>query len=388
MKNYIELTSKQVRLQEGPQAIEKLLLECYLHPGTSTKELARKLLLPVPVTAAIKKELIKLGALRQDRGVSCTADGTAFLEKKRGFDGLDIGLYRKLMNAEMDWREELADILAQLHPLLEGRPQVDVQIDQSKCTPETSLKRAILCLREHALVGGRILCVGDDDLVSVSLGLLLKRLFPQQWENKASITVVDIDERFLRYIAELATREGLPITCTRADLRQPLSPKQIGTFDCFFTDPPYTLPGMSLFVSRGISVLQKKKGLPIYLSFAHKSPEFMLDMQREFIRMGLVVTEVIPHFNEYEGAEMIGNRGQMIVLKTTEQTLPRIKGSFDEALYTGEVKRTLRTYRCRGCEGSIQVGFQQDFPTIERLKMNGCPLCQHDTFDLVKKRSV
>lgn len=387
MKNYIELASKRITLQEGVQAIEQLLLESFVNPGISTKELARKLLLPVPVTAAIKKELIKLGALRQDRGVCCTEEGAEYVRQKWGFDGLDMDLYRKLLE-DCDWKAELADILSRLYEWFPARPQVNVEIDQSKCTPETSLRRAILCLKHHALIGSRILCVGDDDLVSVSLGLLLKRLFPEAVQHKAWITVVDIEDRFLAFIADIAWREGLPISGHRADLRKPLSQKQLGTFDCFFTDPPYTLPGMSLFVSRGISLLKQKTGLPIFLSFAHKSPGFMLDMQREFIRMGLMVSEIIPHFNEYEGAEMIGNRGQMIVLKTTEQTTPKIKGGFDDALYTGEVKRTMRTYRCRECNGSVQVGFQQRFSTIEMLKMRGCPRCQHHTFDLVNKKSV
>lgn len=388
MKNYIELASKRVQLQEGPPAIEKLLLTCYLRPGISTKELARQLLLPVPVAAAVKKELIRLGALRQDRGVCCTPDGETYVSRRWGLDGLDLPLYRKLMEEEGAWRAELADLLQKLGDIFQARPQVDVQIDQSKCTPETSLKRALLCLRDHALIGSRILCLGDDDLVSVSLGLLLQRLFPRAVDHRAAVTVVDIDQRFLQYIGEIAAREGLPIECRHADLRRPLSRAALGAFDCFFTDPPYTLPGMSLFLSRGISVLKKKSGQPIYLSFAHKSPDFMLEMQREFIRMGLMVSEVIPQFNEYEGAEMIGNRGQMIILKTTDKTAPLLTGEFRDALYTGEVKRTLRTYRCKKCAQEITVGFQAAFATIEVLKNKGCPLCRHDSFDLAQKKSV
>lgn len=44
-------------------AIERFLIECYLNPGISTKGLARATLLPTPVAAAIKKELIRAGAL-------------------------------------------------------------------------------------------------------------------------------------------------------------------------------------------------------------------------------------------------------------------------------------------------------------------------------------
>lgn len=388
MRNYIETASKNIRLQEGSRVIEQLLMECYLKPGISTKELARKLLLPVPVAAAIKNELIKAGVLEQDRGVRCTQEGMAYIEDECGYGGLNRSLYDKLMSEEVDVELELADSLLVLEDLFQFRPQVDVQIDQSKCTAETSLRRAILCLRDHSLIGKRILCVGDDDLVSVSLGFLLKKLFPNIKQPKAKIDIVDIDKRFLSYISDIADRENLSIQCHNLDLRQPVPEELHRQFDCFFTDPPYTLQGMSLFISRGISGLKKDKGLPIFLSFAHKSPDFMLAMQREFVRMGLTVKEVIPHFNKYEGAEMIGNRSQMIILKTTEQTAPDITDSFKDALYTGEVKRTLRTYRCKQCNEHVFVGFQSQFPTIEELKNQGCPCCNNDTFDLFEKKLV
>lgn len=294
MKNVIEEANARVRLQEGTRVIEQLLLECYFRPGISTKELARKTLLPVPVAAAIKKELIKEGVLEQERGVCCTAEGNAYIENDWGYKGLDKPLYQKLAAKETDWRSELPDVLSSLRDLFQARPQVNVQIDQSKCTPETSLARAILCLRDHSLIGKKVLCVGDDDLVSVSLGFLLKRLFPDINEPKAAIHVADIDERFLSYIREIAGREGLPVTCHRLDLRQPLPEELQGRYDCFFTDPPYTLQGLNLFISRGISGLKKAKGLPIFLSFAHKAPDVLLAIQREFVRMGLVAKEVIP----------------------------------------------------------------------------------------------
>ncbi|QYR21300.1 bis-aminopropyl spermidine synthase family protein [Paenibacillus sp. sptzw28] len=388
MKNYIEEASENVRIEEGSRIIEQLLLECYFGFGVSTKELARKTLLPIPVAAAIKKELIKSGALAQDRGVYCTAQGKAWIEQEWGYRGLNNKLHRELMADDAAWGSELADLLSRLEELFRLRPQVNVQIDQSKCTPETSLRRAILCLRQHSLIGKRILCVGDDDLVSISIGLLLQRLFPGGEHSKTTIEVVDIDERFLTFIRDIAGPEKLPVKCRQVDLRQPLPEDLHDQFDCFFTDPPYTLQGMTLFVSRGISALKNRKGLPIFLSFAHKSPEFMLAMQRELVRMGLTVNATLPRFNAYEGAEMIANRSQMIILKTTEQTTQEYTGFFADALYTGEVKRTMRSYRCIKCGESVEVGFQGHISTIEELKNLGCRSCGNDTFHLVDKKII
>lgn len=388
MKNYIEQVNANVRLQEGSLVIEQLLVECFIHPGISTKELARKVLLPVPVATAVKKELTKAGALMQDRRVRCTSKGLSYIKNELGYGGLDKALYQRLMTNETDWKIELEDILSLLSKLFQLRPQVNVQIDQSKCTPETSLRRAILCLREHALIGKKVLCVGDDDLVSVSLGLLLNRLFPNKGNKKTMITVIDNDDRFLQYIRGIKEREGLFINDLHIDLRQSLPEYFHGQYDCFFTDPPYTLQGMSLFLSRGISAMKKEKGLPIFLSFSHKSPDFMLALQRELIQMNLSLKEIILHFNEYEGAQMIGNKGQMIILQTTESTKPNITDRFEDALYTGEVKQTIRTYQCKSCNRSILICIQGDFPTIEALKNQGCPDCNQNKFCLIKKQKL
>jgi len=387
MNDYIDAASRDVRIQEGTRALEQILLECYLTPGISTKELARRAMLPIPVTAAAKKAFIKLGALQQERGVKCTSAGRLFIEQQWGYAQLNQTLYQQLMSGKEDWRSLLRELLAQLEALFLLRPQVDVQLDQAKCTPETSLRRAILCLQDHSLIGKQILCVGDDDMVSVSLGMLLKHLFPKGG-LKTNIQVVDLDVRYLSYIKEIAQQEGLPITCHHLDLRHPLPEPLQGEFDCVFTDPPYTLQGMSLFISRGIMALKKIKGLPLFLSFAHKSPEFTLAMQREFVQMGLVAKAVIPHFNEYEGAEIIGNKSQMLVLKTTEQTVPDITDYFTDMLYTGEVKRTIRTYCCKGCGRQVLVGLQGEIATIEELKNTGCSDCGNRKFELVVKSSV
>lgn len=388
MKKYIEETYKRVELQEGQRVIEQFLIQCYLNPDISTKELARKVLLPLPVATAIKKELIKAGALEQGSGVRCSTNGREYVEQSLGYAGLDHVLFQKLISEDDAWRTELVDVRTSMEKIFSSRPQVDVQLDQSKSTVETSLRRALLCLRDQALLGKRILCVGDDDLVSVALGLLLRRLYPAAEKQAAMIDVVDIDQRFLGYIESIAAEQKLPIACHQADLRQPLPKRLHGKYDCFFTDPPYTLSGMSLFLSRGISGLQKQKGLSIYLSFAHKSPDFTLAMQREFVRAGLTVREVISHFNEYEGAQMIGNRGQMIVLTTTEMTTPSIPQAFHDALYTGEEKQTLRTYRCKRCDEAIRVGMKGAFKTIEELKKRGCPRCKNGTFRLISRKRV
>ena len=132
---------------------------------------------------------------------------------------------------------------------------------------------------------------------------------------------MDIDNRILDYISSISKDEDLPISCKYVDLRMPLPEEFKNQFDCLFTDPPYTLQGMNLFLSRGLEALKNQKnGLSIFFSYAHKSPEFELNMQKYFVHMGLMISEILNSFNIYDGAQIIGNTGQMIILKTTKKT--------------------------------------------------------------------
>jgi predicted methyltransferase len=385
MINYIEHVYSNVNIDEGPQAIENLLLEIFFNEGISSKELARKTLLPVPLVAAIKREFIKAGLVVQDRGIRLSGEGINYIENQLGYKGLNKVLYNKLVNDEWDLDEDFKEEKIKLNKLFDERPQVDVTVDQSKCTVETSIKRAILCLKYHSLIGKEILCVGDDDLVSISIGFLIKKLFSDVSISNTNICIFDVDKRFLNYIEEIAQTENLPILCVNMDMRLPLDDKYKKKFDCFFTDPPYTLQGMSLFLSRGISSLKNRMGLPIFLSFAHKSPDFTMEMQKEFINMGLVAAEIVPRFNKYEGAEIIGNSGQMIVLKTTGKTNPSIEAFFNDAIYTGEIRRTIRIYKCKKCGLAIKVGFKEEYKTIEELKNKRCPKCNDNIFEMESK---
>ncbi|GAA0232624.1 bis-aminopropyl spermidine synthase family protein [Metaclostridioides mangenotii] len=388
MPNYIEKINNNVNIEEGKKAIENILITIYLKEGVSTKELAKKNLLPIPIATAIKKEFIKKGLVIQDRGVRLTEKGRHFVEEVLGFNKINKGLYMKLLMEPWVEHSEVIEIKEKLQETFNNRPQVDVTIDQSKSSIDTSLKRAILCLKNHGLVGKRILCLGDDDLVSISLGYLLKKLFNDNIHHNTKITVMDIDKRIINYISNIVVQESLPINCEYVDFSEPLDNDFKNQFDCFFTDPPYTIEGMNIFISRGIEALMDDSGLNIYFSYAHKSPDFQLTMQKYFLSMGLTVSEIIPRFNTYEGASIIGNTGQMIILKTTNGTKALIKDPYKGALYTGELKETVRYYRCRKCSEILRVGRSEKFNTIEILKSKGCYKCNSQVFDLIKRKNM
>jgi len=373
-----------VKLSEDVSVIEKILILLYFKGNLSTKEIAKEVLLPLPVVSAIKNEFIKLGFFIQFKGIALTNTGTDFIENNLCFLGIDKQAYNQAILGVTDFEKFLGNSYSDFVNILENRPQVDVTIDQSKSTPDTVLHRAVLCLQNYSLIGKKLLCVGDDDLVSIGIYILLKKLF-NGTHSKTVIDVIDIDTRILNYIREVATNHNFNINCYEHNLRETLPQNLKDSHDCFFTDPPYTLPGMELFLSRGIEGLKKQNDLYVYFSFAHKPPDFALNMQKVFTKMGLVLIEILPRFNTYEGASIIGNTSQMHVLKTTSEVSSTIAKQFTDKLYTGEININNRTYQCIECSDKIEVGNKKAFKTIEELKNAGCPKCHATTFNLIKR---
>ena len=213
MENYISAVYERTHLREGPLCIERFLTHLYLYGSASTKDLAQKLLIPVPVATAIKKELMACGLVVQCGGIVLSPLGQKYLEEALGYKGVNKDQLARLLEDD-DFAEETALALAEKHgDLYENRPTVDVTIDQAKGTPETAFRRAILCLRREFLIGKKILCVGDDDLVSIALALLLKHI--GSTGAGSEICVFDVDERFLSYIESTADTMQLPITCVK-----------------------------------------------------------------------------------------------------------------------------------------------------------------------------
>lgn len=384
VENYIDKVNCNVKIDEGKIFLESFLREVYLNESTSNKNIAEVIKLPIPIVSAIKKEFIKEKILIQENGIKLTSLGKKYVEEELKYSQLNKNIYKELINEDYLNSKSFNELSAELNEIMDNRPKADLTIDQTHCTATTSLKRAIFCLKNNSLIGKNIICIGDDDLVSISLGLLLKKLFKSS-EDKAFIKVIDIDSRYLEYISEVSNRLNLNITCENLDLRIPIQNELLNKFDCFFTDPPYTLNGLKLFLTRGIETLKKEKGLSIFLSFSHKSPDFTFKMMQLFIDLNIVPIEIIKGFNRYIGAGIIGNEGQLIYLNTTSNTENIEEDIFLDKIYTGEMREGKKIYICKGCGEKYEIGFGKEIKTIEELKKIKCRKCNSDTFDIQNK---
>jgi S-adenosylmethionine decarboxylase proenzyme len=387
--DYVSEVTQHVRLKESKKIVEQFLILLYLQKSASTKSLSAELLLPIPVVTAIKKEFIKLGVVAQQSGISLTDRGIQYVEDDMKYAGLNVALYNKLLSDRITKSQYMRELEFKIASIYENRPQVNVTLDQAFATAEMAIKRAILCVENFTLIGKSVLCVGDDDLVSVALSFLLRDLFPGNDEAKSRIVVFDVDKGMLDYISEIGTKHKFAIECHSINLRSPLPLKFLNAFDCFFTDPPYTQDGMLLFLSRGVGALKQEKGNSIFLSFAKKPLEENLKIQQEIINHGLSIKAIVDSFNEYYGASLLGNRSQMLVLESTESTKMLINSDseYTKPIYTRETNPRERQYRCKNCDYLVFMSAENDteFQTIEQLKSAGCPKCNNSTFHLLIK---
>lgn len=173
----------------------------------------------------------------------------------------------------------------------EDRPKASHDFDQGYVTPNTTLARFVFAYERGDVEGKDIFILGDDDLVSIVLGLsgLTK-----------NITVVEIDNRLADFIMQVGDKEGFEVNVHAFDLRNPLPEEYTGRYDTFFTDPPETLKAADAFIGRGIASLQGP-GSAGYFGFTRREASLTkwFDLQNLLLKYKVVFTDIVHNFNEY-----------------------------------------------------------------------------------------
>ncbi|HMA32834.1 MAG TPA: bis-aminopropyl spermidine synthase family protein [Chloroflexia bacterium] len=380
----------RTRLREGAAGIEAVLRTIHRHGGLTGKDLARQTRLPVPVVTAVRRELEKAGLVQPGPYIRLSPQGLVLVEGAWGWVGQGF-LCSLCQGRHVVAGSEWSGVLEQLETWFLANPTVDVTLDQSHCTPETNLRRVLYMQTQGALAGKAVLLLGDDDSVSLAIGLVGRLLSPQGGGHLARrLCVVDSDARILEHIRQAAAAADLTIETVEHNLRDPLPESLLGAFDTVATDPPYTPAGLDLFLSRAVSALAPEQGRQIFLSFGHRAPAEQAALQESLTGLGLAMVEVIPGFNEYQGAGILAGVSQMIHLLSTPASRPRVSGRYSGPLYTGEMNPTVRVYRCMGCGTKLRVGQGTDTaaPSVEALKAAGCPRCGSVLFLLESREGV
>jgi predicted methyltransferase len=384
LPHLLDRVAEATSLREGREGVAQVLRIVYAAERITLKDLSRKSGLPVPVLAAVRGELEKAHILGRRAGLILTEQGRQFVQDHLGVTTRHDPLCPTCHGRRIVINENLRPFVHKLEHYFRQAPSVDVTLDQAPCLPETSMRRALYMYQSGALEGKNVIILGDDDLVSLAIGLLGQALDVHTLTGR--LTVVEADQRWMDFIQSVSDVENLDLECVQHDLRHPLPETLCQQFDTFETDPPYTTQGMTLFVSRAVRALKPGHGQQGFLSFGSKSPAEMLDVHLNLVNMGLVVHQVIPAFNDYVGASVLGGSSQMIHLLTTAATRSLVLDShYEESIYTGQSSPTVRLYVCTRCKADYRVGQGQPFTTIELLKAAGCAECGNTSFRYARR---
>lgn len=372
-------------LREGREGVALVLRAVFRDGPLPLRDLARGVRMPLPVVGAVRRELETAGLLDRGGGAELSAAGRDFCRTALGLAASHDPCCPVCAGRGIVVAPALEPLVRLMEEHLARGPAVDVTLDQAPCTAETAVRRALAMHEAGALEGREIILLGDDDSMAVALSLLAGAI----GATAKRLTVLELDPARIAHLADARERHGLAFDLLAHDLRDPLPAALRGRFDVFETDPPYTVDGMSLFVSRGIEALRGEPGLPGFLSFADLAPDDLLDLQVRLAEMGLVATRIRPSFNIYAGASILGSVGQLIELRTTRRTRVFTEGDarFERPIYTAAVRPRARRYRCRACGGVVPVAPGEAFGTVEALKAAGCPACGGTVFQRLHART-
>ncbi len=331
--NVLADVAADARLAEGPEGVRCILRAIYRAGTLPVRDLARETGLPVPVVAAVRGELESRGWVERRGGVILSSAGRNAVEKQLG-----LGCRRRFQRPDFPvLDDEMRSLHARMEAFGEQRPAVDVRLDQSHATAETALRRAMYLYENDGFEGRDILILGDDDLTSLAIGLLADFL----GISVRRVVVLECDPRLVAYLNAASHETGQAVEAVEHDLRSDLPGDMSADFDLFFTDPPYTLAGLSLFVSRGAAGLRPEVGKQGYICFGNRRPEETLAAVRTITETGLAPVEIVPDFNRYDGAQMLAGVSQVIRTVATDRLTPLVRGFYKGSLYTAD--RTRKT---------------------------------------------
>jgi N4-bis(aminopropyl)spermidine synthase len=310
--------ARAVGLAEGARGVEAVVAAVARLEPVSVRALSRAADLPVPIVAAVCGELRKRGLVSEERPVQFTPTG-------RGRFGSAVAPVDASCptcgGRGIALSPEVARLRRGLAVLSDAAPPPLVELDQCHCTPKTKLRRILALHAADAINGRRILLLGDDDLLSITL-LRFVREFGGTIEQ---LVVADIDTRLLEFVARELEHAPFPVACIEWDVRR----ARAGCFDTVVTDPPYTATGGRLFLQRSIESLAGP-GSQVFFSFGSRRPGVQFELQRAIAESGLEIRSLTRDFNEYVGAGALGGTSHLYHLAVPVSGRP-----LPGALYTG-----------------------------------------------------
>lgn len=310
-KNLLYEIHQNVCPYEPATLLDNILSNLYLEEGLKTQQVSEKFNLPKPVCVALRNELQAAGFInRKNPDIILAEKGIEYVGGELGFSKINIDKYRKFLAADLELIEK---IRFRLKTVLSLRPKPKFELDQAHCNIETLIHRVSVSLAKHDIIGKKILCLGDDDCLSIAIAIILIELADYSY-LALDLTVLDIDSCLIRYFNTVNIEYDLSIKTVQSDIRAGISNDLANTIDTVFTDPPYTMVGLNVFLSTASSLLKRGLGGKIYLSFSQKPLLLLGEVQDIIHKNGLLIENIYKKFNRYVGASILGNRSNLYYL--------------------------------------------------------------------------
>lgn len=332
-QSFFSMMAKKSHLKEGEMGVERIIVEIYRRQNQkiTNKELSRSVRIPVPVLSAVKGELLKVGFLKTKNILSTAA--IEWIHENLGLTYSYEFFQDFILDSTSRVSKKYIEFFKPVIEYLNRRPPPEYKYDQSRSTPETVIKRALLMLKNGDVEGKKIAILGDDDGVALALGFL---------QCAKEILVLDIDFRVLKFIDSFTQKKNLNhVLKTQSwDIRTSFPKKWWNRFDTFEMDPPYTVNGFKLFFDQAITLLDPRKGGRGYISFGVKSPHETWACQQYLLEAGFSIEEFIPGFNRYHGATILGNTSNLYVVSSVPQKVRLFEAKHPKrAIYTFDEKK-------------------------------------------------
>ena len=251
-----------VGLAEGERGVRAVLAALARLEPVSTRRISRVVELPVPIVAAVCGELRKRDIVADERPGRLTPGGREL------FAGGTLRLGRAACPAcggrGILVPGELWPLRRELAGAVRGGPPARLELDQCHCTVDTKLRRLLAVHEAGALVGRRVLLLGDDDLTALALRLLVRRHGTRA--TVATLAVVDVDTALLSFLERELADAPFPVAASSTTSASRCRAELVGAFETVVTDPPYTAAAARLFLSRAADALDPGPG-DVFLSF-------------------------------------------------------------------------------------------------------------------------
>lgn len=355
-KEVKEILEDASRLRSYPVPVESLrrFLNLLLtYQPVDLWELIRRSDEYIRVVMGLFEALVERGCVEMDEnGRLMATESGSELARHLSVNTLGEGLRAESGEYEFELPERFREILDEIRRIYTEVVPKD-GFDQAPLLPEAAVRKAFYITRRGDVSGKDVVTVGDDDLLSL--------IFAMTGEPRR-VLALDIDPQVLGLIADYSDRLRLSVETFEQNLCQRIPQGLCGRFDTFVTEPPDTVDGITLFVSRGVELLKREAGKVGYCGVSTTAcpPDGILQLNRNFTKMGLQVSLWLPKFNEYPPVrtelkhievpdfydpfyppDAVWYISDLVRLKTTKRTKPLIESEYEGNIadYEGDACR-------------------------------------------------